>query len=173
MLFRSSGGVEVASNRLLKLINKGVTVEQVANVASYFTNAGIMVHAYLMFGFPTQSVQETIDALEVVRQLFQEGIVHSAFWHRFALTAHSPVGQDPQAYNIEITQAPFAGFANNDIEFHDLTDIDHSQFSEGLRISLFNYMQGLGFDKPLSFWFPFKIPRTKIPPHYISNVINK
>jgi len=41
-----SGGLEVASDRLLKLIDKGVTVEQVAKVTSNFTEAGIMVHAY-------------------------------------------------------------------------------------------------------------------------------
>ncbi|MGL5681849.1 MAG: B12-binding domain-containing radical SAM protein [Marinifilaceae bacterium] len=166
-----SGGVEVASNRLLKLINKGVTVEQVAHVANHFTQAGIMVHAYLMYGFPTQTVQETIDALEIVRQLFQAGIIHSAFWHRFALTAHSPIGQNPPMYNIRVTQPPFGGFANNDVEFEDLTNIDHSQFSEGLKVSLFNYMQGIGFDKPLSFWFPFKIPRTKISSNYIQTVM--
>ena len=46
-----SGGPRVASDRLLKLMQKGVTVEQVARVTRAFTDAGIMVHAYLMYGF--------------------------------------------------------------------------------------------------------------------------
>ncbi len=87
-----SGGLEVASDRLLRLIEKGVTVAQVAKVADNFTQAGIMVHAYLMYGFPTQTEQETIDSLEVVRQLLEIGAVQSGFWHQFAMTVHSPVG---------------------------------------------------------------------------------
>ena len=85
-----SGGLEVASDRLLALIQKGITVAQVARVNKHFTEAGIMVHAYLMYGFPTQTAQETIDSLEMVRQLFAAGVLQSAFWHQFAMTAHSP-----------------------------------------------------------------------------------
>ena len=65
-----SGGLEVASDRLLDLMNKGVTVDQVARVTRAFSDAGILVHAYLMYGFPTETAQDTIDALERVRQLF-------------------------------------------------------------------------------------------------------
>ena len=93
-----AGGLEVASDRLLKLINKGVSVEQVAKVASSFSKSGILVHAYLMYGFPTQSEQETIDSLEIVRQLFENKVIQSGFWHRFALTAHSPVGLNPDKF---------------------------------------------------------------------------
>ena len=52
-----SGGLEVASDRLLKLMQKGVSVQQVARVTKAFADAGILVHAYLMYGFPTQTVQ--------------------------------------------------------------------------------------------------------------------
>ena len=69
-----SGGLEVASDRLLELMKKGVTVEQVARVTRAFTDAGIMVHAYLMYGFPTETEQDTVDALERVRQLFAAGL---------------------------------------------------------------------------------------------------
>lgn len=99
-----SGGLEVASDRLLKLINKGVTVPQVAKVTDYFTQSGIMVHAYLMYGFPSETAQETIDSLEIVRQLFMNGLVQSGFWHRFAMTAHSPVGCYPEKYAVKITE---------------------------------------------------------------------
>jgi hypothetical protein len=95
-----SGGLETASDRLLKLINKGVTVSQVAKVADNFTRAGIMVHAYLMYGFPTQTAQETIDSLETVRQLFLNGVIQSAFWHRFAMTMHSEVGRNPGKFKV-------------------------------------------------------------------------
>lgn len=165
-----SGGLEVASDRLLALIQKGVTVEQVAQVTHHFTEAGIMVHAYLMYGYPTQTVQETVDSLEMVRQLFELGIIQSGFWHQFALTAHSPVGLNPDEYGIIPNQKNIT-FAHNDIEFKDKTGINHDQFSFGLKKSLFNYMHGICFEFPLQDWFDFKIPRTTIPKDYIQNCI--
>jgi radical SAM superfamily enzyme YgiQ (UPF0313 family) len=137
-----SGGLEVASDRLLKLIDKGVSVEQVAKVTRNFTEAGIMVHAYLMYGYPTQTVQETVDSLEMVRQLFEMGILQSGFWHQFAMTAHSPVGINPEEFGVTPIKQEIK-FANNDIDFMDKTGIDHSQFSFGLKKSLFNYMHGI------------------------------
>lgn len=165
-----SGGLEVASDRLLELIQKGVTVEQVARVTRNFTESGIMVHAYLMYGYPTQTVQETIDSLEMVRQMFALGILQSGFWHQFAMTAHSPVGMAPEDYGVipiieEIT------FAHNDIQFKDTTGIDHDQFSYGLKKSLFNFMHGVCLDEPLQDWFEFKIPKTTVNPNYIENCL--
>jgi hypothetical protein len=161
-----SGGLEVASDRLLALIDKGVTVEQVARVTRNFTQANIMVHSYLMYGYPTQTVQETVDSLEMVRQLFKEGVLQSGFWHQFALTAHSPVGLNPADYGINPIYKDIT-FANNDVDFTDQTGIDHTQFSFGLKKSLFNFMHGIGFELPLQGWFEFKIPKTKVTPDYI------
>ncbi len=166
-----SGGLEVASDRLLKLIDKGVTVSQVAQVTRNFTDANIMVHAYLMYGYPTQTVQETVDSLEMVRQLFEIGILQSGFWHQFALTAHSPIGLNPSEYGI-IPDLKEISFANNDIHFKDSTGIDHSKFSFGLRKSLFNYMHGIGFKSPLQAWFDFRIPTTQIKPNFIEDSLN-
>jgi hypothetical protein len=166
-----SGGLEVASDRLLKLIDKGVTVEQVAQVTRSFTAAGIMVHTYLMYGYPTQTIQETVDSLEMTRQLFQLGVIQSGFWHQFALTAHSPVGMNTQDYGIT-PHLKEISFANNDVQFTDSTGIDHSIFSDGLKKSLFNFMHGIGFDMSLQEWFDFEIPQTTIAPYYIEDCLN-
>ncbi|MGZ9675430.1 B12-binding domain-containing radical SAM protein [Flavobacterium sp. GNP001] len=168
-----SGGLEVASDRLLKLIDKGVTVEQVARVTRHFTEAGVMVHAYLMYGYPTQTVQETIDSLEMVRQLFEAGILQSGFWHQFAMTAHSPVGMYPEKFGVKKETEAIGTFANNDINYTDATGIDHDKFSFGLKKSLFNFMHGICFDYPLQDWFEFKIPKTKIHPDFILNALNE
>ena len=168
-----SGGLEVASDRLLELIQKGVTVAQVAKVNRNFTEAGIMVHAYLMYGFPTQTTQETIDALEMVRQLFSAGIMQSGFWHQFAMTAHSPVGLDPSFFKVKKINDTIGTFANNDIEFIDDTRTDHEKFSFGLKKSLLNYMHGIGLEDDLQNWFDFKIPKTLIPPNYIKRVLTE
>jgi hypothetical protein len=168
-----SGGLEVASDRLLERMKKGVTVAQVARVADAFTQAGIMVHAYLMYGFPTQTAQETIDALEMVRQLFQAGIVQSGFWHRFAMTAHSPVGLHPEEFDVMRLGPDTGRFANNDLEHQDPLGADHDLFAEGLRKSLFNYMHGVCLDFPLSRWFDFKVPTTSVSPKYIEKSISE
>ncbi|MDQ1096295.1 MULTISPECIES: B12-binding domain-containing radical SAM protein [Chryseobacterium] len=165
-----SGGLEVAGDRLLKLIDKGVSVAQVADVTRNFTEAGIMVHAYLMYGYPTQTVQETVDSLEMVRQLFEMGIVQSGFWHQFAMTAHSPVGLNPEAFGV-IPVRQDIQFAHNDVDFKDRTGIDHNRFSFGLKKSLFNYMHGINFELPLQDWFDFKIPPTTIHPDYIHDCL--
>ena len=166
-----SGGLEVASDRLLQLIDKGVTVEQVAKVTRNFTEAGIMVHAYLMYGYPTQTIQETVDSLEMVRQLFEVGVLQSGFWHQFAMTAHSPVGMYPEKFGVIKETETTGTFANNDINFVDKTGIDHDKFSFGLKKSLFNFMHGICFDYDLQEWFDFKIPKTKIHPDFIANAL--
>lgn len=168
-----SGGLEVASDRLLELIQKGITVAQVARVNRNFTEAGIMVHAYLMYGFPTQTAQETIDSLEMVRQMFQAGILQSAFWHQFAMTAHSPVGLNPEKFSVQKESDAIGSFANNDIVHIDPTGADHDSFSFGLKKSLLNYMHGACFDYPLQKWFDFKVPKTKVAPDYIVKALEE
>ncbi|OFY11843.1 MAG: hypothetical protein A2X11_03150 [Bacteroidetes bacterium GWE2_42_24] len=163
-----TGGIETASARLLKLMNKGVTIEQAAQTCRNFTQAGIMVHAYLMYGFPTQTVQETIDSLEIVRQMFESGIIQSGFWHRFALTEYSPVSLNPGAFGIMPDPSEGNGFANNEIFYTEQRPVNHDQFGEGLRTSLFNFMQGVGFDVPVNKWFGTKQPGTRIKPDLIA-----
>jgi len=166
-----SGGLEVASDRLLALIDKGVTVAQVARVNRNFTEAGIMVHAYLMYGFPTQTVQETIDSLEMVRQLFKSGVLQSAFWHQFALTVHSPVGMNPTKYGIKLLTKEVGTFANNDVVYQENTGVDHDSFSFGLKKSLLNFMHNLCLDDSLQNWFDFKVPKPKVDPNFITNAL--
>ena len=167
-----SGGLEVASDRLLKLIDKGVTVEQVAKVTRNFTEAGVMVHSYLMYGYPSQTVQETVDSLEMVRQLFEVGVLQSGFWHQFAMTAHSPVGLNPEKYQVINHSTELGTFANNDMIHEEKSGLIHDQFSYGLKKSLLNYMHGVGFELSLNEWFDFKVPKTSIQPNYIETVLN-
>lgn len=168
-----SGGLEVASDRLLQLIDKGITVAQVARVNKHFAEAGIMVHAYLMYGFPTQTAQETIDSLEMVRQLFAAGVLQSAFWHQFTMTAHSPVGLEPEKFKVIANRAAYIGFADNDIEHEDPTGADHAAFGYGLKKSLLNFMHGNCLDHPLHKWFDFKVPKTSVPPDFIEQILSE
>ena len=183
-----TGGLEVASDRLLKLMKKGVSVEQVARVTHAFSEAGILVHAYLMYGFPTQTAQDTVDALEYVRQLFAAGCIQSAFFHRFTCTVHSPVGKHPEQFGVTLSPPPQTTFASNDINFTDLTGINHDVFGTALKKALYNYMLGVGLDLDVREWFeqpaPVRevgkrarrraagaVPRTIVPPDLIERAL--
>ena len=181
-----SGGLEVASDRLLKLMKKGVSVEQVAQVTKGFSEAGILVHAYLMYGFPTQTVQDTVDALEYVRQLFENGCIQSGFFHRFACTVHSPVGLNPEEYGIKLIPLPPVSFGKNDIAFTDPTGVDHDLLGLGLKKAIYNFMHGIGLEEDVRSWFQdaliehaggkspaFKIPKSTVPRHKIEKALNR
>jgi radical SAM superfamily enzyme YgiQ (UPF0313 family) len=171
-LIAVSGGIEVASDRLLKLIDKGVDLEQLTHVTHHFTQNGIMVHAYLMYGFPTQTDQETVNSLEVVRQLFEHQLIDSGFWHQFAMTAHSPIGREPEKYKVVSILKNDGTFANNDRPHKDLNGGQHEKYSQGLKTSIYNYMNGIGFDISLQQWFDFEIKRTTVAPNFIQNFLN-
>lgn len=167
-----SGGLEVASDRLLKLMQKGVSVEQVARVTRAFTDSGILVHAYLMYGFPTQTVQDTVDALEYVRQLFENGCIQSGFFHRFACTVHSPVGQDPKAFGVELLPLPPSPFAKNDVGFVDPTGTDHDAMGEALKKALYNFMHGIGVEQDVRRWFSVRVPKPKVSKQFIAEALD-
>ena len=166
-----SGGLEVASDRLLKLMQKGVSVEQVARVTRAFSDAGILVHAYLMYGFPTQTVQDTVDALEYVRQLFAAGCIQSGFFHRFVCTVHSPVGVHPEQFGVTLKPLPAVTFAKNDVGFNDPTGVDHDTLGIALNKALYNYMHGIGLDDDVRQWFSTRVPRTRVPRHFIERAL--
>jgi radical SAM superfamily enzyme YgiQ (UPF0313 family) len=166
-----TGGLEVASDRLLRLMKKGVSVEQVARVTRAFSDAGILVHAYLMYGFPTQTVQDTVDALEYVRQLFAAGCIQSGFFHRFTCTVHSPVGKHPHEYGVTLYPPVNPTFANNDISFTDATGVDHDAFGKPLRKALYNYMHGIGLDQDVREWFDGDVPRTRVARSFVARAL--
>lgn len=163
-LLAVTGGLEVASDRLLALMDKGITVEQAARAAWAFQQAGVRVHAYLMYGFPTQTEQETVDSMEVVRQLFELGLLDSAFWHRFVLTRHSGVHAAPERFGVHVGPVPPEVFATNDLPHADPAGADHDRFDTGLVAALEEWMQGRGLDTPLGSWFEHRIPFPTEPP---------
>ncbi|MBK1689639.1 B12-binding domain-containing radical SAM protein [Rubrivivax gelatinosus] len=168
-----SGGLEVASDRLLGLMQKGVSVEQVARVTRAFSDAGVLVHAYLMYGFPTQTVQDTVDALEYVRQLFEAGCIQSGFFHRFTCTVHSPVGRDPAAYGVTLQPLPPTSFARNDVGFVDPTGVDHDALGVALKKAIYNYMHGIGLEADVRSWFDQRVPKPTVPRGRIARALQR
>jgi hypothetical protein len=167
-----TGGLEVASDRLLGKMKKGVDIAQVTRVTNNFSENGIMVHAYLMYGFPTETQQETIDSLEVVRQLFEKNCIQSGFWHLFTTTVHSPIGNNPDEFGIKITGPEFQGFAQNDLWHEDPEGTAHTTYTQGLNRALNSYLNNEGLKKDIGEWFDFPVTPTSHPEDLIESFLN-
>lgn len=164
-----AGGLETATDPILKKINKGVSFFDASYAAYNLSASGIMVHAYLMYGFPGQNSKDTVTALENVRTLFKAGAIQSAFWHRFSMTAHSPAGMNPEDFNCCRTGPKNYDFALNDLNFIENNSINHDKFGNGLKKAVYNYMHHNMLDNPIQDWFDFKIAA----PQKNSSIINK
>ncbi len=166
-----TAGLETASDRLLDRMKKGITVDQTALVASAFREAGILVHAYLMYGFPSETIQETMDSLERVRQLMAADVIQSAFWHRFTATAHSPIGLKPAAHGLRILGPEFQGFAENDLLHEDRAGETPDWIGEGLRRSMLNFLEGRGLDMDVRGWFEQPAPKPKVAASWVRRLL--
>ncbi len=118
-LIAVSGGIEIATSQGLGMTNKGFDLEELVGTLRNLREAGILVHAYLMYGFPGQTDQSIADSAEVVRGLFAEGLVNSAFWHRFVLTRHSCLYSQYMRGEASWLKprVPVSSFADNDLDF--------------------------------------------------------
>jgi hypothetical protein len=116
-------------------------------------------------------MQETIDSLERVRQLFLEGCIQSGFWHRFSATIHSPIGKEPEKFGIRLRSPAKVSFAINDVDFEDPTGCDHDMLGIGLRKALYNFMHGVGLEEDVRFWFPTKVPKAQVSPKLVSRAL--
>ncbi len=168
-----SGGLEAAHDRLLKMVDKGIDIEQATIVMRNFYYAGIMVHTYLMYGLPTQTLAETIDALETVRQMFKAELIGSAFWHRYAMTLHSRSGANPEEFGVRRKGSTLNPFANNEIAFAENRNYNIVEVGEALNLSLANYLLGSGLDKPVEKWFRTKVPQPSVEPTLITDHLIK
>ncbi len=166
-----SGGLEVASDRVLALMKKGVSLGQAARVCGALSSEGIRVHAYLIYGFPTQTIQETIDALEYVRQMFAARVLHSVAWHRFILTAFSPVAAYPERFGIEIETQSKGSFGNYELKYHEISRVNHDAFADGLNEAVWHYELGVGLNRPVTSWFREPMPSTTLSTSYVRDLI--
>ena len=117
-----SGGLECANDRLLKLMNKGITLASAERALKAFKAAQIFVHAYLMYDFPTETKAEQRQAERYVKALAKRGLVQSCFWHRFALTVHSPIARAPEKFGLVVREPVRRGrakavFARNELDY--------------------------------------------------------
>lgn len=168
-----TGGLETVCDRTLARMQKGITVAQAIRTAGHFAAQGILVHAYLMYGFPSQTPQELSDALEIIRQMYAAGCLHSSFWHRFALSIHSAMAAHPADYGIRLCPMPPATFARNEIAYVDLSGCDLAPYAEGLRKANYNFLHGAGLTQDIRTWFDqAPLPCPRVPRRYVAHILH-
>ena len=157
-----SGGIEIATKKGLEIVDKGFSIVDLVRTLASFKKTGILVHAYLIYGFPGQADQDIADSAEMSRVLLAESLVDSAFWHKFVLTRHSAMyaawerGEHPELDPLP----PVSSFAVNDLAFKG------ERLSERWTIPLDNAMSAWADEgetaRPLSAFLTGKLPRPKI-----------
>lgn len=65
-------GIESGSNRILKLINKGISVEEVLDINKKISEYDIRVRYNFIIGFPTETVGEIDDTMMLIERLMSE-----------------------------------------------------------------------------------------------------
>lgn len=148
-----SAGLEVATEQGLKKINKGTDLDTIIGSCAAFKEAGVLVHAYMIYGFWYDTPQSIIDSMETLRQFFAAGLLDSSFWHKFVLT------KDSTAFDmIKNTWKGGKEFA---------------KFGPGLEAALDSWMHGQKLDTKVTRWFNFEVPGPSIPKNLVEQSIEK
>lgn len=167
-----SGGIEIATERGLAMTDKGFDLAGLVRTLVAMRRAGLLVHAYLIYGFPGQPDVDIVDSAECCRQLFASGLIDSAFWHRFVLTRHSRIyreWRDGARPDLRPIDRPWT-FAHNDLSFEGSSAFD--RFDAPLDTALAAWMTGDQLDRPVPAWFCKGFPRTTLAPDHIERLID-
>jgi hypothetical protein len=167
-----TGGIEIASDELLPKIAKGITIPQVVKVLQAFAGARILTHAYLIYGFPGERLQDTMNSLEILRQLVGAGVLNSGYFHCFSATAHSPIGRDPELFGIKVKGPKFNGFAHNVLEFDYADDTPHAEWIyNGLAAAIHAYACGEHLARDVRSWFNPGMPAPTVSPTLVADLM--
>lgn len=166
------GGLESCCDSTLKNMNKGVSVEEAVRSIYNFKSNSILVHAYMIYSFPGETVSDLIDSAEVLRQLFNEGLLDSAYWHRFALTRHSAVFKNSKKFNISVLNSELNTFANNDVNYIDNSGSETDDMGSGLKKAVYNFMLGIDTEKDIRSWFDINVPKPKIKKDFVRKILD-
>ncbi|MBP5401974.1 MAG: radical SAM protein [Treponema sp.] len=181
-----SAGLEVATGSGLKYINKGTDINSIINACAAFKEAGILVHAYMIYGFWYDTAQSIIDSMETLRQFFASSLLDSSFWHKFVLTRNSTVYREwqegrqndlfPVEQNLSDAHSRRGSsvksiFATNNLHFKN--EASYDKFGPPLEAALDAWMQGdeNAIQRKVQKWFDFKVPEPTVPRDFVEKQI--
>ena len=170
-----SGGIEIATGNGLDGIHKGTDIDTIVGACCAFKENGILVHAYMIYGYWNQNDQDTINSMETLRQFYASGLLDSSFWHKFVLTRHSRIyseWKNGMHGNLKPIEPKGAGiFAKNGLHFEG--EGKSAKFGNGLNAALQAWMHGECLNKKVNRWFDFKTPEPTVKADYIEESIRR
>ena len=170
----ASAGLEVATENGLKTINKGTDIDSIISACAAFKEAGILVHAYMIYGFWNDTSQSIINSMETLRQFFESGLLDSAFWHKFVLTKNSQAFFEWQK-GLHKDLIPIQNLNKKsifaDLNMHFKGEKDFDKFSIPLENALNSWMHGKNLQTKVQKWFDFQVPSPTIPKNFVETQI--
>lgn len=148
-MYRIRIGIESASERILKLMNKNIPLDQTRQSLMNFADSGICTTTLWIAGFPGESERDFEESMEFLKEnhrfIFQADI-----WEYVCLPARAsyPEAEDSNFLTKRIYPGEFGGLLP--IKYYDL-EKDPSSFERFKRISKFEKLRmKLGIPNPYS-----------------------
>lgn len=121
-------GLESANDRVLGLIDKGATQEIEREALRRSAEAGIWNHAFLFFGFPTETREEARETIDFLRDNLHS--IHSFGPGVFLLNRDSSVYQYPEKFYItKVLRDPESDISMN-LDFEIATGMSREEAQE-------------------------------------------
>lgn len=124
-------GYEAASERIMKLMNKGIDVENRLNILRYSSDAGIWNRVFAIACFPTETEEELLQTIDVIKT--NRDIFHSFIIYKFVLGKHCYISKNLTNFNINITEEEEDFSAINQTFAENYTDRVRQKYSELIR----------------------------------------
>jgi hypothetical protein len=93
-------GLESAHPRVLKLMNKGIDLENVERILKDMTWTAIKPYVYMIVGFPTETEEEALASFKTVKDFLSKGLIAGCIYNKFEITSPSPVSEHPDRFTI-------------------------------------------------------------------------
>lgn len=167
------GGVEIASEPVLELMEKGTTLEQIIQAMQAMSGAGVINHGYLLHGFPGETAQDTIDSLEVVRQLICTGSLHSAGVCALVVRSYSPLATEPEKFGLKILEEETPRFAQHIVPFENTKPPGDKLMAKDLHWAINSYERGEGRTRDVRTWFRADVPAPTVASDLVAGIKDK
>ena len=166
-----SGGIEMACGEGLSNINKGIDIKTLVFSLAAFKEAGILTHAYMIYGYYNETPQMLIDSAETLRQLFKAGLLDSSFFHKFTLTKHSTLFAEWEAGKHPDLHPIFPKNNFTDYELHFKGEEKSEKYGAPLAVNAWMHKKSL--DKPVEKWFNFPMPKPTVKKDFVEKALEE
>ncbi len=91
-------GYESGSERIMKLINKGIDIKKRLEIMKRANDAGIYNFAFIFFGFPAETQEDAMETIDVICK--NTDIIHSYGKSVFTMGKHTKLREAPEKYGV-------------------------------------------------------------------------